>query len=274
MIGIRRYGSVNSCSAPMTLMITTRMMAGRIIGSLIRVTIRLVSPRQRPPTRPRRGDGPERGVENYDGKAGPFPDGDEHDDPEQVARPEEVGVGKAEVGENPGEHPTWVCNMEAHIDVATTAGTANGRKKMVRKNLPNRATPRSNMVAKKAAMIIIMGTCMAAKSMVRPIPSRTRPQLGPGVVGEAAEDSPADQSGSEETGVNGVDKRDHQEHEENNDKGEDEPQAPPVAATLKGPAPFRGRVLAASGRGRPVPSRCSSTPPIATWAKFALPRSR
>ena len=41
MIGIRRYGSVNSCRAPITLMITTRMMAGRIIGSLIRVTIRL-----------------------------------------------------------------------------------------------------------------------------------------------------------------------------------------------------------------------------------------
>ena len=32
------------------------------------------------------------------------------------------------------------------------------------------------MVAKKAAMIIIIGTCMAAKRMVRPIPVQKAPE--------------------------------------------------------------------------------------------------
>ena len=57
-----------------------------------------------------------------------------------------------------GKTPTLVCSIEDHIDVATTAGTANGRKKTVRKNVPNLATPRSNIVAKKAAITIITGT--------------------------------------------------------------------------------------------------------------------
>ena len=42
------------------------------------------------------GDRPERGIENYDGQAGPLPDGDRHDDPEEVARAEEVRVWQSE----------------------------------------------------------------------------------------------------------------------------------------------------------------------------------
>ncbi len=44
------------------------------------------------------------------------------------------------------------------------------------RTLPNRATPRSNIVAKKAAIIIIMGTCIAANNMVRPMPVQKAPE--------------------------------------------------------------------------------------------------
>ena len=57
----------------------------------------------------------------------------------------------------------------------TTAGTANGMKKTVRKNVPYFATPRSKMQAKKNAIASITGIWIAPKMITRMTPAQNWP---------------------------------------------------------------------------------------------------
>src|ERR1039458_2177835 len=71
--------------------------------------------------------------------------------------------------------PNWGSSRKDHITAPTTAGTANGMKKMVRKKVPYFATPRSKIVAKKKAMASMTGIWMAAKMITRMTPDQNSP---------------------------------------------------------------------------------------------------
>src|SRR5579863_493229 len=71
--------------------------------------------------------------------------------------------------------PNCGSSRNDHMTAPTTAGTANGMKKMVRNSLPNLATPRSKMVAKKNAMASMMGIWMAPNTTTRMTPDQNSP---------------------------------------------------------------------------------------------------
>ncbi len=71
--------------------------------------------------------------------------------------------------------PNCGSSRNDHITAPTTAGTANGMKKTVRKNVPYFATPRSKIVAKKKAIASMTGIWMAAKMMTRMTPDQNSP---------------------------------------------------------------------------------------------------
>ena len=71
--------------------------------------------------------------------------------------------------------PNCGSSRKAHMTAPTTAGTANGMKKMVRNVRPNLVTPRSKMVAKKNAMASMTGIWMAPKMITRMTPDQKSP---------------------------------------------------------------------------------------------------
>ena len=68
--------------------------------------------------------------------------------------------------------PNWGSSRNDHITAPTTAGTANGMKKTVRKNVPYFATPRSKTQAKKNAIASITGIWIAPKMTTRTTPDQ------------------------------------------------------------------------------------------------------
>ena len=68
--------------------------------------------------------------------------------------------------------PNCGSSRNDHITAPTTAGTANGMKKIVRNDRPNFATPRSKTQAKKNAMASITGIWIAAKMITRMTPDQ------------------------------------------------------------------------------------------------------
>ena len=71
--------------------------------------------------------------------------------------------------------PNCGSSRNDHITAPTTAGTANGMKNTVRKNVPYLATPRSKIVAKKNAIASMTGIWMAAKMTTRMTPDQNSP---------------------------------------------------------------------------------------------------
>ena len=221
------------------------------------------------------GDGPERGIENNDREAGPLPDGNDTITPSRWPGPKKFGFGSPRSAKIRGKTPTLVCNIEAHIEVATTAGTANGRKKTVRKNVAEPGDAEIEHRGEEGRNDDHDGHLDGGKEKCprHPRPESSRSQ-SLGVVGKAAEDRPANHARSEETGVDGINERDDEEHEEDDDKWEDEPQTPAGRGVVEKLCSVTVPVPPGRPAGRSAPPVCSSTPPMATWAKFALPRSK
>ena len=71
--------------------------------------------------------------------------------------------------------PNCGSSRNDHMTAATTAGTANGMKKIVRNAVPHLATPRSKTVAKKNAIASITGIWIAAKMITRITPDQNWP---------------------------------------------------------------------------------------------------
>ena len=71
--------------------------------------------------------------------------------------------------------PNWGSSRNDHMTAPTTAGTANGMKKTVRKNVPYRATPRSKTQAKKNAIASMTVIWTAPKTTTRMTPAQNRP---------------------------------------------------------------------------------------------------
>src|SRR6185437_13760753 len=117
----------------------------------------------------------QRGVEDHHVVAGPLPDDDHDDRREQQAGAEEVRAAEAERVRQPGERANCGSRRNDHITAATTAGTANGMKKTVRKKVPYFATPRSKTQAKKNAIASITGIWIAPKATTRITPDQNWP---------------------------------------------------------------------------------------------------
>ena len=71
--------------------------------------------------------------------------------------------------------PNCGSSRNDHITAPTTAGTANGMKKIVRNSVPYLATPRSKIVAKKNAMASMTGIWIAAKMITLMTPDQNSP---------------------------------------------------------------------------------------------------
>jgi hypothetical protein len=71
--------------------------------------------------------------------------------------------------------PNCGSSRNDHMTAPTTAGTANGMKKIVRNVVPNFETPRSKTQAKKNAIASITGIWIAAKIVTRMTPFQNRP---------------------------------------------------------------------------------------------------
>ena len=71
--------------------------------------------------------------------------------------------------------PNCGSSRNDHMTAPTTAGTANGMKKIVRNSVPHFATPRSKTVAKKNAMASMTGIWMTAKMTTRITPFQNSP---------------------------------------------------------------------------------------------------
>jgi hypothetical protein len=73
--------------------------------------------------------------------------------------------------------PNWGSSRNDHITAPTTAGTANGMKKIVRHSAPYFARPRSKIVAKKNAMASMTGIWMPPKMITRITPDQKSPEV-------------------------------------------------------------------------------------------------
>ena len=131
--------------------------------------------------------------------------------------------------------PNCGSSRNDHMTAPTTAGTANGMKNTVRKNVPYFATPRSKTQAKKNAIASITGIWIAPKMTTRMTPVQNWPILqGLGVVGRAGEARAADDPVGVEAGVDGVAERHEHEEQEAEQERRDEPHAAPVPPVYPG----------------------------------------
>ena len=246
-------GSVNSCSAPIDVQ-EDEHDDRRAHHRQLHPEHDLATAGRRRARRPRRrsrGTDLQRGVEDDHVVAGPLPD---HDDDDRGQ--DEVRLEKKSVFVKPSALARCVNGAELvgsrrndHITAPTTAGTAKGMKKIVRKSRPSLATPRSNIVAKKKAIASITGIWIAPKMTTRMhARTRTRPCRRSGVVGEAGEAGPADELGRVEARVDGVAERGEHEQEEGEEEREGRNSTPSAVAPVM------------PGRTPPPAGFCSTAP--------------